>query len=59
MLRYLRAVQKMKQIIHDNKLTVMATNARYVSVTGATVAVATCPLPLRVLIPVRCLSLDR
>ena len=31
MLRYLRAVQKMKQIIHDNNLTVMATNARYVS----------------------------
>lgn len=31
MLRYLRAVQKMKQIIHDNGLTVMATNARYVS----------------------------
>lgn len=29
MLRYLRAVQKMKQIIHDNNLTVMATNARY------------------------------
>jgi hypothetical protein len=31
MLRYLRCVQKMKQIIHDNNLTVMATNARYVS----------------------------
>jgi predicted dehydrogenase len=30
MLRYLRCVQKMKQIIHDNNLTVMATNARYV-----------------------------
>ncbi|EJT52848.1 hypothetical protein A1Q1_00753 [Trichosporon asahii var. asahii CBS 2479] len=29
MLRYLRCVQKMKQIIHDNNLTVMATNARY------------------------------
>ncbi|BEI83610.1 hypothetical protein CcaverHIS002_0402140 [Cutaneotrichosporon cavernicola] len=29
MLRYLRCVQKMKQIIHDNKLTIMATNARY------------------------------
>ncbi|CAD6583923.1 MAG: hypothetical protein TREMPRED_003679 [Tremellales sp. Tagirdzhanova-0007] len=29
MLRYLRCVQKMKQIIHDNGLTVMATNARY------------------------------
>lgn len=31
MLRYLQCVQKMKQIIHDNNLTVMATNARYVS----------------------------
>jgi hypothetical protein len=31
MLRYLRCVQKMKQILHDNNLTVMATNARYVS----------------------------
>jgi len=31
MLRYLRCVQKMKQIIHENNLTVMATNARYVS----------------------------
>lgn len=31
MLRYLRCVQKMKQIIHENGLTVMATNARYVS----------------------------
>jgi predicted dehydrogenase len=30
MLRYLRCVQKMKQIIHENNLTVMATNARYV-----------------------------
>jgi len=29
MLRYLRCVQKMKQIIHENNLTVMATNARY------------------------------
>jgi len=29
MLRYLRCVQKMKQIIHDNHLTVMGTNARY------------------------------
>nr|XP_031862719.1 uncharacterized protein CI109_001731 [Kwoniella shandongensis]KAA5529791.1 hypothetical protein CI109_001731 [Kwoniella shandongensis] len=29
MLRYLRCVQKMKQIIHENDLTVMATNARY------------------------------
>ncbi|WVQ69961.1 uncharacterized protein L199_008185 [Kwoniella botswanensis] len=29
MLRYLRCVQKMKQIIHENSLTVMATNARY------------------------------
>ncbi|KAF4577227.1 hypothetical protein EYR36_005214 [Pleurotus pulmonarius] len=29
MLRYLRAVQKMKQIIEDNDLTVMATVARY------------------------------
>ncbi|ORX39941.1 putative oxidoreductase C terminal-domain-containing protein [Kockovaella imperatae] len=29
MLRYLRCVQKMKQIIHDNNLTIMATNARY------------------------------
>nr|ODN77339.1 hypothetical protein L203_06279 [Cryptococcus depauperatus CBS 7841]ODN88515.1 hypothetical protein L204_06370 [Cryptococcus depauperatus CBS 7855] len=29
MLRYLRCVQKMKQIIHENHLTVMATNARY------------------------------
>ena len=34
MLRYLRCVQKMKQIIHDNNLTVMATNARYVSHSG-------------------------
>lgn len=32
MLRYLRCVQKMKQIIHENNLTVMATNARYVSI---------------------------
>lgn len=32
MLRYLRCVQKMKQIIHDNQLTIMATNARYVSI---------------------------
>lgn len=31
MLRYLRCVQRMKQIIHENNLTVMATNARYVS----------------------------
>ena len=31
MLRYLRCVQQMKKIIHDNNLTVMATNARYVS----------------------------
>lgn len=31
MLRYLRCVQKMKQIIHENNLTVMATNARFVS----------------------------
>lgn len=31
MLRYLQCVQKMKQIIHENNLTVMATNARYVS----------------------------
>ena len=30
MLRYLRCVQHMKKIIHDNNLTVMATNARYV-----------------------------
>ncbi|GFZ45624.1 Uncharacterized protein JCM24511_03352, partial [Saitozyma sp. JCM 24511] len=29
MLRYLRCVQRMKQIIHENNLTVMATNARY------------------------------
>lgn len=29
MLRYLRCVQHMKKIIHDNNLTVMATNARY------------------------------
>ncbi|KAI0748163.1 putative oxidoreductase C terminal-domain-containing protein [Daedaleopsis nitida] len=29
MLRYLRAVQMMKQIIHENNLTVMATIARY------------------------------
>ncbi|KAI0926643.1 hypothetical protein AcV5_007380 [Taiwanofungus camphoratus] len=29
MLRYSRAVQKMKQIIEDNKLVVMGTNARY------------------------------
>ncbi|WOO84424.1 putative protein [Vanrija pseudolonga] len=29
MLRYLRCVQKMKQIIHENDLSVMATNARY------------------------------
>ncbi|ORY27202.1 putative oxidoreductase C terminal-domain-containing protein [Naematelia encephala] len=29
MLRYLRCVQKMKQIIHENQLTIMATNARY------------------------------
>jgi predicted dehydrogenase len=29
MLRYLRCVQKMKQIIHENNLVVMATNARY------------------------------
>ncbi|OXB39073.1 hypothetical protein LQV05_004138 [Cryptococcus neoformans] len=29
MLRYLQCVQKMKQIIHENNLTVMATNARY------------------------------
>ncbi|KAF7440449.1 hypothetical protein PC9H_000794 [Pleurotus ostreatus] len=29
MLRYLKAVQMMKQIIHDNNLTVMATIARY------------------------------
>jgi predicted dehydrogenase len=29
MLRYLRCVQKMKQIIHENDLTVMATIARY------------------------------
>ena len=35
MLRYLRCVQKMKQIIHENNLTVMATNARYVSVVTA------------------------
>ena len=31
MLRYLQCVQKMKQIIRENGLTVMATNARYVS----------------------------
>lgn len=30
MLRYLRCVQKMKQIIHENNLTVMGTVARYV-----------------------------
>lgn len=30
MLRYLKVVQKMKSIIEENKLTVMATNARYV-----------------------------
>jgi predicted dehydrogenase len=29
MLRYLKAVQKMKQIINENELTVMATIARY------------------------------
>lgn len=29
MLRYLRAVQKIKQILHSNNLTVMATIARY------------------------------
>lgn len=29
MLRYLRAVQMMKQIIEENNLTVMATIARY------------------------------
>ena len=29
MLRYLKAVQMMKQIIHENNLTVMATDARY------------------------------
>lgn len=29
MLRYLKAVQMMKQIIEENKLTVMATIARY------------------------------
>ena len=29
MLRYLKAVQKMKQIIEENNLTVMATIARY------------------------------
>ncbi|GMK59488.1 hypothetical protein CspeluHIS016_0800940 [Cutaneotrichosporon spelunceum] len=29
MLRYLRCVQRMKQILHENNLTVMATNARY------------------------------
>lgn len=29
MLRYLKAVQMMKQIIHENNLTVMATIARY------------------------------
>ncbi|RXK39480.1 hypothetical protein M231_03148 [Tremella mesenterica] len=29
MLRYLRCVQMMKRIIHDNDLTVIATNARY------------------------------
>lgn len=29
MLRYLKAVQMMKQIINDNNLTVMATIARY------------------------------
>lgn len=32
MLRYLRCVQKMKQIIHENNLTVMGTVARYVGV---------------------------
>lgn len=31
MLRYLRCVQKMKQIIATNNLTVMGTIARYVS----------------------------
>lgn len=31
MLRYLRCVQKMKRIIEENGLTVMATNALYVS----------------------------
>ncbi|WVQ70968.1 hypothetical protein IAR50_000493 [Cryptococcus sp. DSM 104548] len=30
-LRYLKAVQEMKKIIDDNNLTVMATNARYVT----------------------------
>lgn len=29
MLRYLKAVQEMKKIIRENKLTVMATIARY------------------------------
>lgn len=38
MLRYLRCVQKMKQIIHENNMTVMATNARYVSNDGGSVA---------------------
>ncbi len=31
MLRYLQCVQKMKQIVDENKLTVMATAARFVS----------------------------
>ena len=31
MLRYLAVVQKMKQIINENQLTVMAINARYIN----------------------------
>jgi Oxidoreductase family, NAD-binding Rossmann fold/Putative oxidoreductase C terminal domain len=30
MLRYLKVVQKMKQILEENNLKVMATNARYI-----------------------------
>lgn len=43
MLRYLQCVQKMKQIIHDNNLTVMATNARFVG---------SCILPSRYILTV-------